>query len=157
MIKPNYIFVFFILTSSFCFSQTTFNSLDSLLSKNFQTVNNRDSVSYLSIIDQAAVFDGKKTKSRSDSLEILQPFVDAFTDLVANLADMTSGADFTVKCNEYELLNKNAKLPQNGKIRLHAHLIVNDTFVLKMPMVITVKNSLYSIESPMMVMFLESN
>ncbi|MES2762118.1 MAG: hypothetical protein V4677_07925 [Bacteroidota bacterium] len=155
MIKLKYIIVFLVLISSSCFSQTTYNNLDSLLSENFQTVNNRDSVAYLSLINQSAVFTGKKAITRMDSLLILQPFKDAFQDMIDNLADMTSGSDFTVKYANYELINRNSKLPENGTIRLHVTLIVNNTFSIKMPMAIAVKNSIYSIESPMTVMFLE--
>jgi hypothetical protein len=156
MIKLKYIFVFLVLVSSSSFSQTTFSNLDSLLSKNFQAINNRDSVSYLSLINQSAVFSGKKVKSKSDSLMVLQPFKDAFRDLMDNLADMTSGADFTVKYADYEFIHKGARLPENGTVRIHANMIVNNTFSLKMPMAIVIRNGQFSIESPMTVMFLES-
>jgi hypothetical protein len=155
MIKLNYIIVFLVLTYTSFFSQTTFSNLDSLLNKNFQSVNNRDVVSYLSVINQKAIFDSKKIEKKSDSLLILQPFTDAFQDLIDNLTDMTSSADFTVEYLDYQLLNKSQKLPENGTIRLHANMIINNTFSVKMPMTIVVKNDQYSIESPMSVMFLE--
>jgi hypothetical protein len=155
MIKLNYIIVFLVLTYTSFFSQTTFSNLDSLLNKNFQSVNNRDVVSYLSVINQKAIFDSNKIEKKSDSLLILQPFTDAFQDLIDNLTDMTSSADFTVEYLDYQLLNKSQKLPENGTIRLHANMIINNTFSVKMPMTIVVKNDQYSIESPMSVMFLE--
>ncbi|MES2515979.1 MAG: hypothetical protein V4580_17630 [Bacteroidota bacterium] len=155
MIRIKYIFVFLIVASTSCFSQTTFTNLDSLLSKNFDAINKRDSVSYLALINQSAVFNGKKAKNKSDSLIILQHFTDAFNDLITNLADMTSGADFSVNYSDYEMIHKGQKIPENGTMRIHANMIVNNTFSLKMPMAIVVRNGQFSLESPMTVMFLE--
>ena len=86
---------------------------------------------------------------------ILQPFLDSFSELTDNLEDMTVDPNFTVMYSDYELINRNQKLPENGPIRLHANMIVNNTFSVKMPMHVMVKDGLYSIDSPMMVMFLE--
>lgn len=155
MIKLKYIIVFLVLTSTSCFSQTTFSNLDSLLSKNFQTINARDSIAYLSLINQVKVFEGKKAKSSADSIFILEPFLNSFNNLIDNLVDITSSLDFTVRYEDYQMINKSAKLPENGSIKIHVNMIVNNTFSLKMPMTIIVKNTYYLIETPMTVMFLE--
>ena len=151
-----FIFVSFILISSITFSQTTFNNLDSLLTENFEAVNKRDSVYYLSLVNQPFLFIDKNIRTQSDSLVILKPFTDAFRDLIDELSDMTSSTDFTVKYLSYEFRNKNIATATKGKLPLHVNLVVNDNFVVKMPIVIYTNNGQYSIESPMTIMFAES-
>ena len=156
MIKLKYIFVFLVLTSASCFSQTTFTNLDSLFTRSFDAVNKRDSIYYLMLVNQMAVFKEKKVKTTSDSLMALKPFTEAFRDLIDELAEMTTSADFTVKYLSSELRNKTMVLPTKGKLPMHVNLVVNDNFVVKMPIVIFINSGQYSIEYPMTVMFAES-
>lgn len=156
MIKLKYIFVFLVLTSISCFSQTTFTNLDSLFIKSFDAVNKRDSVYYLSLVNQTAVFKDKKAKIRSDSTMVLKPFTEAFADLIDELMEMAASPDFVVSYQNYELRNKTMVIPVKGKLPLHVNIVVNDNFVVKMPIVIFKDNDKYSIESPMTVMFAES-
>lgn len=156
MIKLKHIFVFLVLTSTSCFSQATFTNLDTLFTKNFDAVNKRDSVYYLSLVNQSVLFIDKNIRSKADSLVILKPFTDAFRDLIDELSDMTSSTDFTVKYLSYEFRNKNITSASKGKLPLLVNLVVNDNFVVKMPIVIYTNNGQYSIESPMTVMFAES-
>ena len=156
MIKLKYIFVFLVLTSTSCFSQTTFTNLDTLFTKKFDAVNKRDSVYYLSLVNQPFLFIDKNIRSKADSMLILKPFTDAFRDLINELSDMTSSTDFTVKYLSYEFRNKNMTTATKGKLPLHVNLVVNDNFVVKMPIIICMNNGQYSIDSPMTVMFAES-
>ena len=155
MIKLKYIIVFLVLTSASCFSQTTFNNLDSLFTKNFDAVNKRDSVYYLSLLNQSLVFKDKSAKNKADSLVILNPFTESFNLLIASLSDMTTDPDFTVSFLNYELKNKKTA-SSNGKIPLHVNILVNNTFTLKLPFVVYVTNGTYSIVDPMMVMFVDT-
>ena len=155
MIKLKHIFVFLVFLSSSCFAQPTFNNIDSLLSKNYQTVNNRDSVSYLSIINQSFIFKDKNLKSKSDSLIILKPFTDAYRDLIDELTEMTSSTNFTVKYIGYEFRNKSMKITHSGSLPIHVQLLVNNTFTIKMPIAVYTEDGRFSIISPMTVMFLE--
>lgn len=156
MIKLKYIFVFLVLTSTSCFSQITFTNLDSLFTKSFDAVNKRDSVYYLSLVNQTAVFKDKKAKTRSDSAIVLKPFTEAFADLIDELMEMAASPDFVVTYQNYELRNKTMVIPAKGKLPLHVNIVVNDNFVVKMPIVIFKDNDQYFIESPMTVMFAES-
>ncbi len=155
MIKLKYIFVFLFISSTNCFSQTTFSNLDSLLTKNFESVNRKDSIYYLSLINQHAIFKDKKERTKADFLIILTPFFKAFSELIATLTDMTGNSDFTIRYLDYECKNK-VIINTNGKIPLHVNAVVNNSFTLKFPFVVYVNNGLYSIKDPMMVMFVES-
>ena len=75
MIKLKHILIFTVLTSFSCFSQTVFGNLDSLLTKNFESVNKRDSIYYLSLINQQFIFKNKNLKSKYDSLHIIKQFL----------------------------------------------------------------------------------
>ncbi len=150
-----YIVVFFIFFSLITFSQPFFTSIDSLLIKNFRAVNLRDSVAYMKLVNQTSLFRNKKNSSGQDSLLLLKPFTNAFSDLIASLADMTLNPDVVVSYSRFELMNQKDTAQKNGKIRMHVELIINNTFAIKMPFIATVSNGQYCIDTPMMVMFLE--
>ena len=157
MIKLKYIIVFLALTSKSSFSQITFNNIDTLLFKNFEAVNKQDSLYYLSLINQAAIFKGKSFKTKTDSLLLINLFFESFKYLVSSLKDMTTNSDFTVSYINYEFKNKKAiDSDFSGKIPLHVNILINNTFTLKLPFKINVSKGIYSIEEPMMVMFVES-
>lgn len=153
MIKFKYIFVFLVLTSTFCFSQS-FSNLDSLLTKQYDALNRRDSVYYMSLINQSAIL--KKAKTKTDSLIILKPYTEAFNDVIGELAEMAMSADFTVAYAGYEFRNKNACKEKEGRLPLHVNLIINDSFSIKMPVSIDAHKEQYTIESPLLVMIVDS-
>ncbi len=155
MIKLKYIVVFLVFLSASCFSQTIFTNLDSLFTKSYDAVNRRDSVYYLSMVNQTAVFKDKKVKTASDTLTALAPFFESFRDLVDELAELASDPDFSVKYQGYESRNINIATAK-GKLPLHINLVINDNFTVKMPIIIYAENGQYSIQSPMAVMFAES-
>ena len=125
MKKLKYIIVFLVLASNSCFSQT-FNNLDSLLRKNFEAVNKRDSAYYLSIIDQKILFFDKKMYYKNDSAAILNPFTNAFRDLIGELVEMTVDSNFTVNYSNYEYRNKRIAEVKDGNLSLHVTLILNN-------------------------------
>ena len=155
MIKLKYIIVFLVLTSSSCFSQS-FNNLDSLLSENFKAVNKRDSVYYLSILDQKSLFLNKKIVTKKDSLLALKSFTDSFRNLIDELSDMTVDPNFTVAYSGYEFRNKHMIEVKDGNLSLHVTIILNNNLSVKMPFNVLLRNGQYTIISPMMVMFVES-
>ncbi len=155
MIKYRNIFVFLVLTSSPAFSQS-FNNLDSLLAKNFEAVNKRDSVYYLSIIDQKTLLFDKKMYYKNDSAAILNPFINAFRDLIEEFAEMTVDPNFSVTYSNYEFRNKRMTEAKDGNISLHVILILNNNLSVKIPFNVLLRNGQYSIVSPMVVMFVES-
>jgi hypothetical protein len=149
-----YIFVSFFLISSISFSQPTFTNLDSLLSKNFQAVNLKDSTYYLSILNTSAIFKDKKVITKSDSLMILKPYTDSFRDLINELSDMTASTDFTVTYLDFENVNKRMNIFNvSGKIPLNVNMIINNQFTLKMPFSVYAFDGKFSIQYPMTVMF----
>lgn len=157
MIKLKYIIVFLVFLSTNCSSQTTFTSIDSLLAKNFETVNKRDSINYLSLINQQLIFKNKPSKTKTDSLLILNPFKESFNLIIESITDMTADPYFTVTYIDYECKNKKTVTAKmNGKIPVHVNILVNNTFTLKLPFIVYATNGLYSIIDPMMVMFVET-
>ena len=151
MIKCKYIVVFLVLTSISCFSQS-FSNLDSLLIKNYEAVNKRDSIYYLSLINQTAIY--KNAKTKADSLAIIKPFLKAFHDVIDELTEMAMTSDFTVTYSNYEYRNKNNT--KEGRLMLHVNLIINDSFTVKMPFSINAQDGRYTIESPMLVMVVDN-
>ncbi len=152
-----YIFVSFLLISSIAFSQPTFTNIDTLFTKNFNTISLKDSSLYLKVLNQSAIFNGKPVKNKSDSLLILKPFTDAYSDLIESLTEMTLSPDFTVEYSNYECLNKKLILANaEGKTPIHVNLIINNSFTVKMLFWVTAYKGVYSIETPMIPMFIES-
>lgn len=152
-----HIFVFFLFISSFAFSQTTFNNIDTLFTKNFNTVNLKDSSLYLKVLNQSVIFKDKNAKNKSDSLLVLKPFTDAYSDLIESLTEMTLSPDFTIEYSNYECLNKKLILANaEGKTPLHVNLIINNSFTVKMLFWVMADKGVYSIDTPMILMFVES-
>ncbi len=154
MINAKNIIIFLFLNSIHAFSQTHFTSIDSLLAKNFNTVNLKDSSLYVSILNQSSIFSEKKISSKLDSMAILKPFTDAFTHLIVELADMAGTQDFTVNYESYELIGKKEiNLQSKDKIKVNVKLLVNTNFTIKMPFFVSINQGKYTIETPMLVMF----
>jgi hypothetical protein len=138
----------------FSFAQPTFNSIDTLLTKNFEAVNLDDSVYYVSLLNKTAIYKSKNLKSKSDSLKPLKPFTDAFSDMINELHDFAGSADVEVKYESYTSHNtKEYDAKVTGKIMLQVNLLINNTFTVKVPFMIMGYNGSYAIENPMMVMF----
>lgn len=152
-----YIFISFILISSIAFPQPTFNNIDTLLSKNFEAVNLKDSTLYLTLLNKQAIYKGKTPKNKVDSLAIIQPFIDAYLDFIVSVTEMAQSNDFNIIYSDYKCLNNNVDISSSiGKIPIHVNLIVNNTFSVKMLYWVTCNNGIFSIESPMVPMFVES-
>lgn len=152
----NYIFIFFILISSISFSQPSFSNIDSLFIKNIRALNLRDSTYYLSLLNQSIIFKGKVVKTKADSLVVLEPFKSAFRNTIESFKEMVLDSDFTVSYSNYESVKKNSDVSQlNGKILFRVNLILNDSFIVKMPFEIIANNGTYSVATPMMVMFVD--
>lgn len=152
-----YIIVFFVFFSTGSFAQTTFSNIDTLLVKTFHAVSLKDSSQYLAILNQPAIFKDKKVKSKLDSLEILKPYTESYRDLFESFEEMAASPDFIVSYSEYSIANKKPlDLTFKGKILLHVKLIVNDNFTVTVPFMLTANNGVYTIESPLMAMFVEN-
>lgn len=154
MRRYKHIFVFLFLYSNVIFSQPTFNSIDSLLYQNFNAVNLNDSALYVSLLNYPNIYSEKNLKSKSDSIQILKPFTNAFNDLVSELSEMAGTPDFNIKYDSYELLGKrNVNQGTNEKLKINVKLLINNNFTVKIPFYIFSNLGKYTIESPMLVMF----
>jgi hypothetical protein len=140
----------------FSFAQPIFNSIDTLLAKNFEALNQDDSVYYVSLLNKAAIYKNKNLKNRSDSLKLLKPFTDAFSEMTDELRDFAGSPDMEVKFESYTSHNtKEYDAKVSGKILLQVNLLINNTFTVKVPFMIMGNNGSYAIENPMMVMFVD--
>lgn len=138
----------------FSFAQPSFNSIDTLLSKNFEALNADDSVYYVSLLNKPVIYKNKNLKNRSDSLKLLKPFTDAFSDMIDELRGFAGSSDVEVKYESYTSHNtKEYDAKVTGKIMLQVNLLINNTFTVTVPFMIIGYNGLYAIETPMMVMF----
>ncbi len=152
----NYIVASLIFLSALSFSQPVFSNIDSLLVKNVNALNLKDSSYYAGILNYTVIFKGKKTITKEDSLVVLKPFYEAFSDVIESLKELSVSPDFTVTYSGYECLFKKMDLSkENGKARLKVSLILNDSFVVRMLFDILVDNGQYSIDSPLLDMFIE--
>jgi hypothetical protein len=152
-----YIIVFFIFISTHFFAQTTFKNIDTLLSKTFHTVSLKDSSQYLAVLNQPAIYKDKKVKSKLDSLELMKSYTEAYRDLYESIEDMVGSQDFTINYNEYIVSNKKQiDATSKGRILLHVKLIVNDSFTVTVPFMLTAEKGIYTTETPLMAMFLEN-
>lgn len=153
----NSIIAFFLLTSSCCFSQTSFKNIDTLLFKVFETVNLNDSSKYIGLLNQQTLFMDKKIYTKKDSLTVLTPFYDFYSDFRVSIADLASSDEFTLSYLEFvNPLKKTINPDHNGKVLLHVKLIVNETFAVTVPFKLTVRDGLYYTEDPLIAMFLEN-
>ena len=148
------IFLFFILISIKTFSQSSFSSLDHLFSKTISVINQKDSSKYISILDLKSVFIGKKLYTKIDSITILKPYYEAFSQLIRELIAMDKKNDFDVKYEAYEILGKKEINPkENEKMIVQVKLLVNNTHKVKMIFFISTYLGQYFMEKPMMVGF----
>ena len=152
----NYIFVSFLILSTISFSQPFFSNIDSLLIKNVEALNKRDSLYYASLLNHSVIFKGKTTLTKQDSLIALKPFYEAFSSVLESMKEMVLSSDFPVAYSGYECLyNKMDLSKANGKIRLKVSLILNYSFLVRMPFTLMADNGRYSIEFPMTAMFMD--
>lgn len=151
----NYIFVFFLILSSVSFSQPVFSNLDSLLLKSTEALNKRDSVYYLSLLNESGIFNGKSNLTRKDSLMMLRPYTESFFETIESLKEFGLNPDVTVTYSGYECVFKNKDISkEHGKVQLKLGLILNDSFVVKMLFEVMADNGHYSIVSPLKDMFI---
>jgi hypothetical protein len=70
---------------------------------------------------------------------------------------MSLSPDFIVEYSNYECLNKKLILANaDGKTPIHVNLIINNSFTVKMLFWVTANKGKYSIETPMIPMFVEN-
>lgn len=151
----NYIVVFFITFSSVSFSQPTFSNIDSLLTKNFRAVNQKDSVYYMTLLNQTEIFKDKNAITKSDSLLILKPFRDDFFNTIESFKELVLTPEVTVAYSGYECFFKKTDLSKSvGKVRLKVDLVLNDSFMLKFVMDVTANNGIYYLDSPLLFMYI---
>src|ERR1700752_3061899 len=125
----NYIIAFLLLIGSFCFSQTTFKNIDTLLFKVFESINLNDSSKYIKVVNQNALFSEKKVFTQKDSLTILKPYYEAYTDFRESISDMVTSNEFTISYVEFSNpLKKSLDVSVNRRVLLHVMLAVNETF-----------------------------
>lgn len=151
-----YSLVLFCLLAFASPAQPTFKSIDTLLMKNFEAVSLLDSSYYLSLLNFPAISKGKKLKDASDTLKLVKPFTDAFSQMSAELRDVAGNDDIEVKYESYTSSNTayyDSKA--TGKLLLQVSLLINNTFTVKVPFFVMAHQGIFTIEQPMMVMFAE--
>lgn len=151
-----YSLILFCLLASAASSQPSFQSIDTLLIKNFEAVSLKDSAYYLSLLNLKKIMPSKGIRNRSDSLKVLKPFTDAFSDMAAELREFAGTDDVEVKYESYSSGNTSYyDTRATGKLLIHVNLLINNTFTVKVPFVIMADKGMFTIEHPMMVMFAE--
>lgn len=148
--------ILFCLLASVSPAQPAFKSIDSLLMKNFEAVSLKDSVYYLSLLNLPAIAKDKKLKNKSDTLKLVKPFTDAFSEMSRELRDFAGNEDIEVKYESYTSSNTayyDSKV--KGKIMIQVNLLINNTFTVKVPFFVMGNEGIYTIEEPMLVMFAE--
>jgi hypothetical protein len=146
--------ILFCLLASASIAQPTFKSIDSLLIKNFEAVSLKDSSYYISLLNIPAISKDVKLKTKSDSVKLLKPFTDAFSDMVTELREFAGTDDIEVKYESYTSSNTayyDTKV--KGKIMIQVSLLINNTFTVKVPFFVMGNEGVYTIEHPMPVMF----
>ncbi|MES2567205.1 MAG: hypothetical protein V4565_10085 [Bacteroidota bacterium] len=149
----NCISVCFITLSTVCFSQTTFSNIDTLLTKTFRAVNQKDSAYYLNLLNQSAVFKIKNVKTKADSMAVLKSYTATFFETNDLLRERVVTPEVSVAYSGYEAFGNVDVLNFSGKLRLKVSLILNDSFLIKMVMDITADKGTYSMDSPLYGMF----
>lgn len=154
----NYIFVFFIIFSSVSFSQPVFSNIDSLLIKNIDALNKRDSVYFISLLNHSAIFKEKVNLTKNDSLLVLRPFTESFFETIESLKEFGLSTDVTVAYSGYETVFRKSDISkEHGKVPLKVSLILNDSFIVKLLFEVIADNGHYSLESPMKDMLIVEN
>lgn len=149
-------FILFCLLASASKAQPTFKSIDSLLIKNFEAVSLKDSSYYISLLNIPVISKDTKLKTKSDSIKLLKPFTDAFSDMATELREYAGTDDIEVKYESYTSSNTayyDTKV--KGKIMIQVNLLINNTFTVKVPFFVMGNEGIYTIEHPMLVMFAE--
>lgn len=151
----NYILIVFLFHSHFFYSQKSYSSIDTLLSKVFQAVNLRDSNLYASRINLTHYFISKKIKSKTDSINLMLEVTNDFKSLIEDFIDMTGNPETKIAFNDYQILSsQNASTLKDGLIRLHVGVLLNNQMIVKMRIVVAKKDNSYSLENPLVSMFL---
>ena len=154
MKHSKHIFIFFSLISIKTFSQSTFSSLDILFNKTISAVNQKDSAMYISLLHLPSIFSEKKNYTKTDSLTLLKPYKEAFSQLVTELIAIDNKKEYIVKYDSSEVLgNKNINPKVNEKLIVQVKLSVNVTHKVKLIFFISTYQGQYFMEKPIMVGF----
>ncbi len=146
------LFIFLYFISARSFSQPTFASIDSLLSKTYLAVNLKDSAMYVSLLNMPQLYGDKKCKSKTDSLSVLKTFTTSFKNVINELEEVSETSDFTVVLESFEYMHQRKKdVQQREKIYVNVKLLVNNKFTLKKLFVVNAFQNTYTIETPLFI------
>jgi|GEM_PF-3283144 len=146
------LFIFVCLLSARSFSQPTFTSIDSLLSKTYSAVNLKDSAMYVSLLNMHQLYADKKCKSKTDSLMLLKTFTASFKNVINELEETSGTPDFTVVLESFEYMHqRKIDANQHEKISVNVKLLVNNIFTLKKLFVVNTFQNTYTIETPLFI------
>jgi hypothetical protein len=146
------LFIFVCLLSARSFSQPTFTSIDSLLSKTYSAVNLKDSAMYVSLLNMPQLYADKKCKSKTDSLIVLKTFTTSFKNVINELEEVSGTSDFTVVLESFEYMHqRKINTQQHEKIYVNVKLLVNNKFTLKKLFVVNTFQNTYTIETPLLI------
>ncbi len=146
------ILIFLCFISARSFSQPTFTSIDSLLSKTYSAVNLKDSAMYVSLLNMPQLYADKKCKSKTDSLIVLKSFTTTFKNVINELEEISGTSDFTVVVESFEYIHKiKINTQQREKIYVNVKLLINNLFTLKKLYVVNTFQNKYTIETPMFI------
>ena len=154
MKHSKHIFIFFSLISIKTFSQSTFSSLDILFNKTISAVNQKDSAMYISLLHFPSIFNEKKIYTKNDSITLLKPFKEAFSQLISELIAIDNKKEYVVKYDSSEILGlKNIDPKVNEKLFVQVKLSLNVSQKLKMIFFVSTYQGQYFMEKPIMVGF----
>jgi hypothetical protein len=146
------LFIFLCLLSARSFSQPTFTSIDSLLSKTYSAVNLKDSAMYVSLLNMPQLYADKKCKSKTDSLIVLKTFTTSFKNVINELEEVSGTSDFTVVLESFENMHqRKIDVRQREKIYVNVKLLINNKFTLKKLFVVNTFQNTYTIETPLLI------
>ena len=146
------ILIFLCFISAPSFSQPTFTSIDSLLSKTYSAVNLKDSAMYVSLLNMPQLYADKKCKSKTDSLIVLKSFTTKFKNVINELEEISGTSDFTVVLESFEYIHKiKINTQQREKIYVNVKLLINNLFTLKKLYVVNTFQNTYTIETPLFI------
>lgn len=157
MKQLKYIVIFILVSSRISYSQTSFSNLDSLLTIVVETINSQDSVKFMNLLHHETIFKDQPCKTKKDSLKVLKSFMEGYKDLRENIADIVVNNDYTVTYQGIENIFKtDMSAKTDKKLVFHVLLIVNNSFILKMPMVVSAVKQSYVLANPFMGMFVDN-
>ncbi len=154
MILRKLIFLFFIVINSNLFSQATNTNLDSLFTSVFKIVNQRDTNLYVSQINLNECFATYNVKSKTDSLKKINDIKQSFNILLNEFADMAFNNEPKIEYNTCEVIGfKDFVNLKNGKYRVHIAVLLNNQFIVKMPVYVLKQSNGFTIIDAIIPMF----